>query len=112
MKIALPCLLSIFLITSLAYAHPPQDIEVSYNKGDDILKVVVSHHVSNPQKHFIENIKITRDENIILDKDFAYQTDNNTQSIDIKPLGLKAGDKITIEAECIIYGKLKKLIQI
>ncbi len=112
MKIASLILISIFLIIASSYAHTPLDIEASYDKDKGVLKIVIIHPVRDSQRHFVDNIKILHNGNIISDKTFISQTDNNMQSINIKSLNLKPGDEIIIEAKCSIYGKLKKSIKL
>ena len=112
MKIASLILMLILLITASGYAHPPYDIEFSYDKDKDVLKIDIIHPVGNPQKHFVDNIKILQNGNIISDKTFTSQTNNNMQSISIKSLNLKSDDEIIIEAKCNMYGKREKPIKL
>ena len=112
MKIASLILISIFLIAGSGYAHPPSDIEASYDKDKNVLTINITHPVRNPEKHFVDNVKISKNGGIISDETFTSQTTNNVQSIEIESLNLKSGDEITVEAECNIHGKTKKSISL
>jgi len=109
-RIASLILISIFLIAGSGYAHPPSDIEASYDKDKNVLSISIIHPVRNPEKHFVDNVKVLKNGNIISDETFTSQTTNNVQSIEIESLNLQSGDEIIIESECNIHGKIKKLI--
>ena len=50
------------LSTSVAVAHPPREMEVSYDAQERVLLVKMSHVVRNPTDHRIARIVITKNE--------------------------------------------------
>lgn len=93
-------------------AHPPSDIEMKYDKATQTANIVVTHPVSNPKTHFIKEVEIWANGKMFKRIMYLEQKTPRAQIQEVKIPGLKAGDKIDIEAECNLSGELKKEFKI
>ncbi|MCX5708461.1 MAG: hypothetical protein NTY14_05770 [Candidatus Omnitrophica bacterium] len=100
-------LVAFFLLSFFvpAFPNPPEDIGISISGSE--LGVFVVHPSQNTSKHFIKTIKISLNEEEVVNQGFSGQ-DKDGQRATFSLPGLKKGDKIKIEAECSIYGGLEK----
>jgi hypothetical protein len=98
------------VIYSLAYAHPPQDIIITYDANTKMLKAVIVHNVSNPDKHFIKKVDIGINGQEIIEHKVSRQDNNNDQTVVYLIPDVKPQDKLSVEAYCSISGKLEKEI--
>ena len=110
MKKVIFVLIFIFCIASLAFAHPPTNIEIKVSASQ--LDITVTHPVSSPATHFIKYIEVKVNAEKMIAQNFKTQSDNNTQQARYLIPSLKKGDKLSIEAECNQYGELKKDFQV
>ena len=109
----------VFLITcffvavfSIAYAHPPSDIIITFDPAAKILKAVIMHNVSNPRNHFIKKVDIVLNGQEIIEHKISRQDNNTNQTVSYLIPDAKTGDIISVEAYCSISGKLKKEIRL
>lgn len=98
--------------TENAYAHPPSDIAMTYDNIAKVLKVVITHPVSNPQAHFIKEVDIELNGKKIIEHKISAQDNHSTQTVSYLIPDAKAQDTVSIEAYCNISGSLKKEIKI
>ena len=114
--IARSILLLVFLLSaSVAYAHPPSDIIISYVTYDSSAKTitaVIKHEVSNPEKHYIKKVDISLNGKEIATLKFTKQDNYLTQTVTYALEGVMPGDRISVEAYCSISGKLEKEIKV
>ena len=112
-KVILLLLLSVFIVTcNSAYAHPPSDIKVEHNSNARMLTVIITHPVSNSEKHFINKIDIWLNGEEVIEHKISKQDNNKYQFAGYMIPDAKPGDTITVEAYCNISGKLKKDIKV
>jgi desulfoferrodoxin (superoxide reductase-like protein) len=104
------CFLSVFLAP--AYAHPPQDISITYHPSTKILVAVIVHNVNDPKKHYIKKVDIGLNGKEIIQQEISIQDNNSTQTVTYMVPEAKAGDRVSVEAYCSISGKLEKEIKI
>jgi|GEM_PF-494788 len=109
--ISLVLLFGLFLAYSPSLAHPPSKMELSYDGGNRILQVKVAHRVGNPSSHYVESIKISKNGELVLEKDYDKQ-ENRSESIYEFDLEANNGDSIKVEAECNRFGKISKSLKI
>ncbi len=100
------CLVSI----SIAYAHPPKDIEISYDPGTKMLTALIMHDTSNPLGHYIKKVDIGLNDKEIIELKFLKQDNLNFQKVSYSVADVKSGDRLSVEGYCSISGKLKKEI--
>ena len=103
-----------FLITvySIAYAHPPSDIIITYEPATKILHAVIMHNTSNPESHYIKKVDIGLNNKEIIEHKISREDNNTSQTVSYLIPDAKIGDKISVEAHCSISGKLKKEIEV
>jgi len=107
--------LTIVLILSLTlsiYAHPPGNIEMSFNTENNMLEVTVPHNSSDNSGHFINNVKVYLNGNLHIEQDFIMQTDNEVQYLHYMLPGAKSGDNINLTAECNKFGSRESKITV
>jgi hypothetical protein len=97
---------------SMAYAHPPQDITITYDAKTKMLTAVILHNVSNPTHHYIAKVSVGLNHQEIVVQGLSCQDDNSGQTVMYHVPGIKSGDTLWVEAYCSISGKLKKEIKI
>ena len=97
---------AVTLAASTAFAHPPSDILVKFT-GTKV-DVTVKHAVLDPKTHYVKYIQIMINGKKITDRKFTSQTDVKAQLASFDLPSLKTGDKVTIEADCSMYGDLDK----
>jgi len=98
---------TIALVLSLSlsvYAHPPGNIEMSFNTENKMLEVTIPHNSNDNSDHFINNVKVYLNDNLHIEQNFIMQTDNEVQYLHYMIPGAKAGDTIRLNAECNKFG--------
>ena len=110
-KIVILLIFSFFFI-SLAYAHPPQDIKITFNKENKTLTAVIKHVTSNPKTHYIQKVDIGLNGKEIDDIKLLAQDNSTTQTITYVFTNIKSQDVISVEAYCNLFGKLQKQITV
>lgn len=98
--------------TENAYAHPPSDIIITFDPETKILKAVIMHSVSNPQKHYINKVDIALNGQEVIEQRISRQDNNTNQTVIYLIPDAKTGDSISVEAYCNISGKLKKEMKV
>lgn len=94
------------------YAHPPSDITITYDTTTKVLKAVISHEVSNPEKHYIAKVEVDLNGKEVIAHQLSRQDNFNTQTVSYLIPDAGVWDKLSVEASCSISGKLKKEIQV
>ena len=97
---------------SMAYAHPPADIIITFDPKTKILNAVIMHNVNNPESHFIKKLDIGLNGKEIIELNIGRQDNFVSQSVTYTIPDAKTGDTISVEAYCSISGKLEKEIKI
>ncbi len=92
------------------FAHPPSDIEISFDSATKTLKAVITHPVSNPKTHFINKVDVFLNGEEIVEHKISAQDNNSTQTVSYLIPDAKPQDTVSVEAYCNISGKLKKEI--
>ena len=97
---------------SIAYAHPPSDIIISFDLKTKMLKAVITHNVNNPVSHFIKKVDVALNGKKIIEHKIGREDNNVSQTVAYLIPDAKAGDTLSVEAYCSISGKLKQEIKI
>ena len=97
---------------SLAYAHPPSDITITFDPTTKILSAIIMHNVSNPENHFIKKVDIALNGKEIIGHTLKRQDNNISQTVSYLIPDVKTKDTLSVEAYCSISGKLKKEIEV
>ncbi len=104
-------LCSLFLASS-AYAHPPASINVKYDPATKQITAIIAHQVSNPQRHYIEKVKVQLNQQTPIIKRFVFQKTAREQEFVISIPNAVSGDVIVIEAYCNKGGRLAQEIRV
>jgi len=111
-KTAMLVLVIIFATVSLAYAHPPSDIKITFDAGTKMLHAVIMHDVSSPLNHYINKVDVALNGKEVIEHSISRQDNNDTQTVTYLIPDVKDGDVVSVEAYCSISGKLKKEITV
>jgi len=98
--------------SGLAFAHPPSDIQITYDLSTKILKAVIRHNVSNPANHYIAKVDVGLNGKEIISQHISRQDNNTDQAVSYLIPDALPGDKISVEGYCSISGKLEKSIEV
>ena len=93
----------------MALAHPPASLDGSL-QPDGKLRLQLSHTVNDPVKHYINRVVVRKDGNVVAEQVFTKQSDRTGLGLDLVVPGLSKGQTIQVEADCNIFGSLKKTI--
>ncbi len=97
-------LLSMIFMPVAVEAHPPATIVLAYEAGAGKLTVTVTHRVSNPERHYVESIRIWK--NGVPSGAFSYKSqpekEGGSYTYDIPA---NEGDVLKVEGTCNVYGK-------
>jgi hypothetical protein len=99
-------------IASVAYAHPPSDIAITFDPSSKILKAVITHPVNNVENHFIGKVDVGLNGKEVIEHKISRQDDNSVQTVSYLLPDARPGDTVSVEAYCSISGKLVKEIKI
>ncbi len=109
---ALPALLLLFVFSSMAYAHPPSDIKITFDSNTKMLNAVIMHDVATPLTHYIKQVDVGLNGKDIITQTISRQDNLDTQTVSYLILDAKSGDVLFVEGHCSISGKLQKEITV
>jgi len=101
-----------FVFAAASWAHPPENIIITFDGATSILKADIIHHSKDITQHFIDEAWVFVNGEMAVDQKFKTQTDAAHQVVKYILPGIKPGDKIEVGAECSVFGKDKKGITI
>ena len=100
-------------VCSVVYAHPPSDINISFDTKTKMLKAVIMHNVTlRPTNHYINKVDIGLNGGEIIEHKISKQDNDLTQTVSYLIPDAQVGDMLSVEAYCSISGKLKKEIKV
>jgi len=103
------CFMAISFWPAATYAHRPSDVTLHYDSNSQILSVTITHSVSNPQKHYIKKITVTKNGKPLETYEYENQPDSSSFTYTYK-VQAKEGDTLKVKAKCNYFGsKTKKL---
>lgn len=104
-------ILCLTLLPQSVFAHNPGAMVLDYNFGNQKLGVTITHNVADPNSHYIENVKVWNNDNLIINQDYTSQpsTSSFTYSYDITAV---SGDVLKVTATCSISGNITRQILI
>ena len=105
-------LFAVFIFSSMAYAHPPRDIVITYNPDTKILRAVIMHDVANPLNHYVKKVVVGLNGKDIIEHTLSRQDHVDSQTVDYLISDVKNGDVLSVEGYCSITGQLKEEITV
>ena len=100
-----------FVLSAVAYAHPPSDIKITFDPKTKMLNAVIIHDVSNPSKHYIKKVDVALNGKEIIEQSISQQDNFDSQTVSYLIPDAKAGDVLSVEGYCSISGKLVKQLK-
>jgi desulfoferrodoxin (superoxide reductase-like protein) len=102
-SIAVAAALFIVLSSQPAVAHTPASMTLGYNWDTQVLSVTISHSVSDPNSHYIQNITIYKNDVKVDSKMYTSQGSTSAAS-DTFNIAAVDGDVLRVWANCSISG--------
>ncbi len=91
-------------------AHPPENIDLSYNISTQVLTVTITHNTANLNSHYVDKVEVYKNDVSIIEKDYTSQPSNTfTLTFNFQAF---VGDIIKVEAECNQVGKTEETITV
>ena len=97
---------------SVACAHPPSDISITFDRNTKMVHAVIIHNTSNPTNHYIKKVDVSLNGKEIIEQQISRQDNNENQTVSYLIPDVKDGDVLSVEGYCSISGKLKKEITV
>jgi hypothetical protein len=104
----IPILIILLTVPGVS-AHPPADLNLSYNLTSGNLSATFTHPVSNPATHYVVNVKISLDGNETPIREYSSQPEKDLFTYEY-PLNVTAGTDIAVSGECNIFGTITRSI--
>lgn len=104
--------LSVLFIAATGYAHPPSDIEITFDPATKMLKAVIMHNTNNPDNHYIEKVDVGLNGKEIIEHHISREDNNVEQTVSYLIPDAKKGDIISVEGYCSKWGTLTKKITV
>ena len=104
--------LTFFMVASIAYAHPPSDIKITFDPKAKVLQAIIVHNTSNPVYHYINKVDVGLNGKEIIEHHVSREDNNETQTVSYLIPDVKDGDLLSVEGCCSLSGKLKKEITV
>jgi hypothetical protein len=103
-------------VAGLVFAHPPTVDKVVYDPDSKVLTVTVVHNimvspVTDPAKHYVKEVDVTVNGNKVVTQTFVIQETPQSEVLVYK-IFAASGDKVTVDATCVLRGSGTKTISI
>lgn len=95
------------LIPFFLMAHPPKKVDLTFNKENNKLKIVVTHNVSDVNTHYIKEIKISVDGKEVKTINPTKQLTPDNEIDEVSIPEIKQGSKVEVKATCNRFGSKK-----
>lgn len=95
--------LALSLWPTVAQAHGPNGVLLRYDSDARTLRVDISHSVSNPQKHYVKKVTITKNGEPVTVHEYTGQPETSSFTYTY-PMEAKEGDTLKATADCNYFG--------
>ena len=92
-----------FLCAGNGNAHPPKNMIIQYDPDVQMLSVTINHPVQNSSKHYMEEVSIKKNGQIIGTYPYTSQPVKSPFIYTYK-VSAKSGDVLKVRAKCSILG--------
>jgi hypothetical protein len=104
-------LLAIAYSPLLVAAHSPASMALEYDFGAQILTVTISHSVTDPATHYVENITVYNNDVKVTSRLYTAQASTTTAS-DTITVTAANGDELRVWAECVQGGTVQQTLTV
>lgn len=94
------------------YAHPPKDIKISFDPKTKMLTAIIVHDTLFPTYHYVKTVEVDINNKKAIEHTLTEEESKLTETVIYKLPDVKAGDIVSVEAHCSLFGQLKKAITI
>ncbi len=98
----------LFLVCFTVSAHPPSDIIITFDLVNSTVTAKIMHDVKDVKDHYIAQAVITVNGKKAITQSCTTQTSNESQTLVYVIPGLKVGDVVSVDADCVKFGDLTK----
>jgi len=106
--IAVAIVTGLCLMAGVAAAHPPSGMDLAYDGDTGLLSVDVTHPVGNVASHFIDEVIVTVDGELVAQLRYFKQATKEGEKILVNIGMYPSGAVIRVKAECNKYGDMEK----
>jgi hypothetical protein len=100
-----------FLLVNPVAATPPTAVDLAYSDVTGQLNVTITHPVPNPDAHYIKNVMVKVNDDVVINRDYTSQPTRDTFTYTYA-LPLKPGDTVRVTATCVLFGSLTETLVI
>ncbi|MBW6515427.1 MAG: hypothetical protein K0B81_02275 [Candidatus Cloacimonetes bacterium] len=105
-------LMILLLGLSFLMAHPPTEMNITFNEEELLLTIVIEHNVNNPGNHYIDQLTIQHGRNELVVHKMSRQDDNDSVTLVYRLPDVQSGMKLNIVASCNRIGRLTREFEI
>lgn len=98
-------LAALVLLAMPTLAHPPADVEMTYDPDSRVLTVEITHGVNNASRHYVNKVMVQLGGNKIIEQTFGSQADSQGQRAVYTIIDAREGDSIAVTAHCNVSGR-------
>lgn len=92
-------------------AHSPSSMDLDYNIVEQQLEVSISHIVSDPNMHYVENVLVMVNTVQLVNNDYTSQPSSSSFTY-MYNVSAEEGDEIEVIASCNVGGDILEIITI
>ena len=103
--------LTVLLLITTVSAHPPSDLNLTYNQTTGNLSATFIHQVADPTTHYLKNVKVSVNGNETINQDYTSQPTADIFTY-IYPINASPKSVIDVTGVCVIGGSIERSITI
>ncbi|MCX7667763.1 MAG: hypothetical protein N2Z84_02400 [Atribacterota bacterium] len=93
------------VFTGVVLAHPPSNINITFDVETQVLRVAIPHGVSDPRgDHYIDKVVVSLNGKEIITQLIGSQYSSQEQVVLYQLIDAQKGDKIGVYAKCNKFG--------
>lgn len=95
------------LMVSTGSAHPPADLNLTYNQTTGNLSATFNHQVADQTTHYIDNVRVLMDGKEMYKEDYKSQPSKDEFTYDY-PVNATVNSNISVVGWCSVGGSIEK----
>jgi desulfoferrodoxin (superoxide reductase-like protein) len=105
-------ILAVSFAAASVLAHPPKRVELDFEIDEHLLKIRIDHEVKDIKSHYIEEIHVKLNDDVVIQQKFTSQQGEDHQEAIYMMTDAELKDKVTVIVYCSISGKKSRTIEI